>query len=173
MGVVRTLEKGYPLLQYKDTVPAAISSRVVKKLCVGPDHGSPQPQATTLRQQQHPTPPRGRLRGRHVARKDNISQSINSESGPPWESVGPLYIQIEPQGKVQGLHVREPDPLDGFRTPLCGVRATHSRVPGFWDKEYPHLNQGQTGVRSQHVSGPYCIRFRSPLRALRGMMHVT
>jgi hypothetical protein len=98
---------------------------------VGPDHGSPQPRATTLGQQQHPTPPRGRLRGRHVAREDDISQGINSESGPPWESAGPLYIQTGPPGKVQDLHGRKPDPWDGFRTPLCGVRATHSRVPGF------------------------------------------
>jgi hypothetical protein len=37
---------------------------------MGPDHGSPQPRATTLGQQQRPTPPRGRLRGRHVARED-------------------------------------------------------------------------------------------------------
>jgi hypothetical protein len=51
-----------------------------------------------------------------------------------------------------------PDP------PLCGVRATHSRVPGFRDKEYPGLNQGQAGVRSQHVSGPYRVRLCSPLR---------
>jgi hypothetical protein len=29
--------------------------------------------------------------------------------------------------------------------PLCGVRATHGRVPGFWDKEYPDLNQDQAG----------------------------
>jgi hypothetical protein len=55
-------------------------------------------------------------------------------------------------------------PLGLFRTPLCGVRATHSRVPGFWDKEYPGLNQGQAGFRSRHVSGPYRIRFCSPLR---------
>jgi hypothetical protein len=32
-----------------------IFSRVVKELCVGPDHGSPQPQATTLGQQQRLT----------------------------------------------------------------------------------------------------------------------
>jgi hypothetical protein len=37
-------------------------------------------------------------------------------------------------------------------------------VPGFWDKEYPGLNQGQAGVRGQHVSGPYRVRFSSPLR---------
>jgi hypothetical protein len=65
---------------------------MVKELCVGPDHGSPQPRVTTLGQRQHPTPPRGQFQGRQVARKDDIPQGINSESGPPWESVGPLYI---------------------------------------------------------------------------------
>jgi hypothetical protein len=83
-----------------------------------------------------------------VAREYNILQSIISGSGPPWESVGPLYIQTGPPGKVQDLHGRKPDPLDGFRTPLCGARATHSRVPRFWDKEYLGLNLGQAGVQS-------------------------
>jgi hypothetical protein len=99
-----------------------------------------------------------------VAREDDILQGINSGSGPPWESVGPLYIQTGPPSKLQDLHGRKPDPWDGLPTPLCGVRATHSRVPGFWDKEYPGLNQGQAGVQSRHVSGPYHIRFCSPLR---------
>jgi hypothetical protein len=58
-------------------------------------------------------------------------------------SVGPLYIQTGPLGKVQDLHRRELDPWDGSRILLCGVRATHSRVPGFRDKEYQGLNQGQ------------------------------
>jgi hypothetical protein len=89
---------------------AAIFSRVVEKLCVGPDHGSPQPWATTLGQQQHPTPPRRQLRDRHVAREDDILQGINCESGPPWESAGPLYIQTRPPGKVRDLHGDKPDP---------------------------------------------------------------
>jgi hypothetical protein len=55
-----------------------------------------------------------------VAREDDILQGINSGSGPPWESTGPLYIQTGPSGKVQDLHGREPDPLDGFG-PLCVV----------------------------------------------------
>jgi hypothetical protein len=83
-----------------------------------------------------------------VAREENILQGINSGSGPPWESAGPLYIRTEPLGKVQDLHGRKSDPWDQSRTPLCGVRATHSRVPGFRDKEYLGLNQGQEGVRS-------------------------
>jgi hypothetical protein len=49
---------------------------------VGPGHDSPQPRATTLGQQQHLTPPRGQLRGRHVSRESDILQGINSESGP-------------------------------------------------------------------------------------------
>jgi hypothetical protein len=99
-----------------------------------------------------------------MAREDNILQGINSGSGPPWESVEPLHIRTRPLGRVQDLHRYKLDPWDGSRTPLCGVRATHSRVPGFWDKEYPCLNQGQPGVRSRHVSGPYHVRFCSPLK---------
>jgi hypothetical protein len=79
-------------------------------------------------------------------------------------SAGPLYIWTRPPGKVQDPHGHEPDPWYGSRTPLCGVRATHGRVPGFWDKECPDLNQDQAGIRSRHVSGPCRVRFCSPLR---------
>ena len=65
---------------------------------------------------------------------------------------------------VQDLHVGKPDLSDGIRTPLYGVRAAHSGIPGLWDREYPGLNQGQVGVRSRHVSEPYHVRFRSPPR---------
>jgi hypothetical protein len=75
-----------------------------------------------------------------------------------------MYIQTGPPGKVQDLHGCRLDPWDGLWTPLCGVRATHGRVPRFWDKEYPSLNQGHAVVRSRHVSGPYRVRFCSPLR---------
>jgi hypothetical protein len=57
-----------------------------------------------------------------------------------------------------------PEPLERVPDPLCRVRATHSKVPGFRDKEYLGLDQGQAGVRSRHVSGPYRVSFRSPLR---------
>jgi hypothetical protein len=72
-------------------------------------------------------------------------------------SAGPLYIRTGPPGKVQDSHVHEPGPRYGSRTPLCGVWATH-------DREYPDLNQDQARVWSRHVSGPYLVRFRSPLR---------
>jgi hypothetical protein len=58
---------------------------------MGPDHDLSQPRAITLDQQQRLTPPCGRLRCRHVARESDILQGINSESGPPWESAGPLF----------------------------------------------------------------------------------
>jgi hypothetical protein len=81
-------------------------------------------------------------------------------------TVGP-----DPDGKVSDpciygpdLRGYRPDPRDGSWTSLCGVRATHNRAPGFWDKEYLGLNSGQAGVRNQHVSRPYHVRFCSPLR---------
>jgi hypothetical protein len=110
------------------------------------------------------TPPRGRLQGCHMAREDNILQGINGGSGPPWESAGPLHIRTGPPGRVQDLRGYRSDPRDGSRTSLCRVRATLSRVPGFWDKEHPCINQGQAGVRSRHVSRPYHVHFCSPLR---------
>jgi hypothetical protein len=78
---------------------------------------------------------------------------------PPLESARPLHIRTGPPGRVLDLHGYRPDPWDGSRTSLCRVRATLSRVPGFWDKEYPGLNQGQAGVQSRHVSGPYHVHF--------------
>jgi hypothetical protein len=99
-----------------------------------------------------------------MAREDKILQGINSGSGPPWESAGPLHIWTGSPSKVQDLHGYKPDPWDGSRTPLCGVRATHGRVPGLWDKECLDLNQDQAGVRSRHVFGPCRVRFGSPLR---------
>jgi hypothetical protein len=50
---------------------------------VGPGRDSLQPQVITLGPQQCLTPSHGRVRNRHVARKDDILQGINSESGPP------------------------------------------------------------------------------------------
>jgi hypothetical protein len=100
---------------------------------------------------------------------------VESSGDPTWlektisskvSTVGP-----NPHGKVldpciyrSDLRVRSRTSKGVNRTPLCGVRATHSRVPGFWDKEYPGLNQDQTEVQSRHVSGPYRVCFCSPLR---------
>jgi hypothetical protein len=105
----------------------------------------------------HLTPPRRRHQGRHVARKDNILQGIN---GGAWT---PAYPN-QTSGQGPGPPMVQTGPPDRSRTSLCRVRATLNRVPGFWDKEYPCLNQGQTGVRGRHVSGPCHVHFRSPLR---------
>jgi hypothetical protein len=111
MVLVSTLKLGYPLLLYKDAVPTRLSlSRVVKVLCVGPSHDLPQPRATTLGPQQRLTLPHGRVRSRHVSRESDIPQGPNSESGPPWESVGPLDRQSGPPSLVQDPHVYGSDP---------------------------------------------------------------
>jgi hypothetical protein len=56
----------------------------------------------------------------------------------------PVYtVQASKFG--QDLHVCEPDPYNGIRTPPYGVRAAHSGVPGFQDRTYPGLNQDPGG----------------------------
>jgi hypothetical protein len=69
---------------------------------------------------------------------------------PKVSTVGP-----DPHGKVPDpwihspdLRGYRPDPRDGSLTSLCGVRVTHNKVPGFWEKEYPDLNQDQAGSRA-------------------------
>jgi hypothetical protein len=149
-ATVGALKLGYPLLLYKDRGPTRLSlSRVVEVLCMGPSHGSPQPQAAILGPQQYPTPPHGRVQSRHVSREGGILQSINSGSGPPRESAGPPDIRSRPPGLVPDLHVCKrdpwiygPDPQGWSQTstsasqtpgmglrPLHGVRAAHSGVP--------------------------------------------
>jgi hypothetical protein len=148
-ATVGTLKLGYPLLLYKDAVPTQLSlSRVVKVLCVGLSHDSPHPRATTLDPQQRLTPPHGRVRSRHVSRESDIPQGLNSESGPPWESVVHLDIQSGPPRLVQDLHVCNPDPWNGIRTPpppRYGVRAAHNGVPRTQDRTYSGLEQDPGG----------------------------
>jgi hypothetical protein len=101
--------------------------------------------------------PRGQLQGRHVAKKDDIPQDINGGLDPRGKVSDP-WVRSRTSTSVPGPLGRAPDP------PLGSVRATHSKVPGFRGKGYPGLDQGQAGVRSRHVSGPYRVRFHSPLR---------
>jgi hypothetical protein len=122
---------------------------MVKELYVGPGHDLPQPRATTLGQQQRLTPPHGRVRGHHVSRESDILQGINSESGPPWESTGPVsdpciygpslqvWLGPGPPRVRTGPLEWDPDPY--------GVRVAHSGVPGFQDRTYPDLNQDPGG----------------------------
>jgi hypothetical protein len=101
--VVGTLKLGYPLLPNKDKEPMPLSpSRVVRVPYVGPSRSLPQARVATRDPRQHPAPPRGRLQGRHVARRGDVLQDIVSGSGLPWESAGPLYIQPGPPGTTRG-----------------------------------------------------------------------
>ena len=127
---VSTLKLGYLILLYKVVVPTWLSlSHVVKVLCEGPGHGSPQSRTTTLGPHQRLTPPHGRVRSRHVSREGDILQGINGESGPPWESAGPLDMQSGPPRLVQDRHMCKPDPWNRIRTLPYGVRAAHNGVP--------------------------------------------
>jgi hypothetical protein len=68
---------------------------VVKELCVGPDHGSPQPQATTLGQQQH--------RPRHVDGSEDATW--------PEEMIYSKVSTVspDPHGKVSDPCIYRPD----------------------------------------------------------------
>jgi hypothetical protein len=146
LDTVGTLKLGTPCYCIKNTVPTRLSfSRVVKVLCVGPSHDSPEPRATTLGPQQRLTPPHVWVRSHHVSSEGDIPQGLNNESGPPWESAGPLDIQYRPPGLVQDLHVCKPDPWNGIRTPPYGVRATHNGVPRSQDRTYSGLVQDPGG----------------------------
>ena len=50
-------------------------------------------------------------------------------------------MQSGPQRLVPDLHVCKPDPWNGIRTPLYGVRVTHSGVPRSQDGTYTGLGQ--------------------------------
>jgi hypothetical protein len=60
LNIVGTLKLGYPCYCIKTQYPRCYLLRVVKVLCVGPNHDSPQPRATTLGPQQRLTPPHRR-----------------------------------------------------------------------------------------------------------------
>jgi hypothetical protein len=103
-ATVGTLKLGYPLLLYKDEEPTRLSlSCVVEVLCVGPSHGSPQSQAAILGPQQHPTPPHGWVRGRHVSREGDILQGINSGPDPHGRTPEPWMYSPDPQGWSLGM----------------------------------------------------------------------
>jgi hypothetical protein len=166
-------ETRVPLLLYKDKEPAWLSlSRVVEVLWVGPNHSSPQSQAAILDLQQRPTPPHGRVRSRHVARGGGILQSINSESGPPWESAGPLDIQSRPPRLVPDPRIYSSDLWGWSRTSTYASRTLGmGSGPPVWGPGRPQggsqspriehtraLNRTQAGVRCRHVSRPSLVQ---------------
>jgi hypothetical protein len=151
------------LLLYKDAVPTRLSlSCVVKVLCVGSSHDSPQPRVTTLGPQQRLTPPHWRVQSHHMSRESDIPQGLNSESGPPWECWTPRYTVRTskvgpgpPRVQVRPLEWDPDPPRMGFGPPTMGsqgLKTEHTRA----------LNRTQAGVRCRHVSrdgsGSGCVR---------------
>jgi hypothetical protein len=144
---------------------------------VGPDHGSPQPRATTLGQRQHPTPPRGRFRGRHVAREDDILQGINSESGPHGKVPNPCIYK-------PGLRVKSRTPAGANRTPRMGSRPLYVGFgPLTAGSQDSRIENTQALIKARRGSGadtcPDLIVCTSAPRSggapmlPRGMVHVT
>jgi hypothetical protein len=133
-ATIGTLKLGYPLLLYKDEEPTRLSlSCVVEVLCVGPSHGSPQSWAAILGPQQHPTPPHGQVRSRHVSREGDTLHGVNSGPEPharapdPWiyildpkDGPEPPDIQSGPPRLVPDPHVCKLDPWNGIRTLRMG-----------------------------------------------------
>jgi hypothetical protein len=56
--------------------------------------------------------------------------------GPHGKVPDPYTCRLDLRGKVQDPRECDLDLRDGSRTPLRGVRTTHSLVPGLWGKEY-------------------------------------
>jgi hypothetical protein len=111
IGVVSTLNRGTRYYQYEGVVSMQLSLvawRIV------------------------PAPPRGRLQGHHVTKKDNILHSVNSGSGP-------LDTQPEPPARDQDLREVQTGPL--------------RRVPDLpvWG---PGRSQGGPGILREGVPGP-------------------
>jgi hypothetical protein len=155
--VVGTLKLGYPLLLYKDVVPTWLSlSRVVKVLCVGPGHGSPQSQVATLGPQQCPTPPHGHVWNRHVTRKGHIPQGINSKSGPHGRAPDPWIYSPDLQGWSRTSTCASWTPgMGSGPPPPYGVRAAHKGVPRFQDITYSGMEQDPGGPV------PTCVQART------------
>jgi hypothetical protein len=62
--------------------------------------------------EQHPTPPRGRLKGHHVARKNGISRNAISWTGPPVRTTRTLDYDPELPSKHVGSLGWGPDPSE-------------------------------------------------------------
>jgi hypothetical protein len=71
--------------------------------------------------------------------KKTISSKVSTVGPDPHEKVSDPCIY------GPDLRVYKPDPRHESQTSVCGVRATHSRVPGFLDKEYQALIKARLG----------------------------
>jgi hypothetical protein len=133
-------------------VPTRLSlSRVVEVLCVGPSHGSPQSRTTTLGPQQRPTPPRGRVRGRHVSREGDILQGVNSGPDPHRRAPDPRIWSPDPQGWPRTSTCASRTPGMGSGSPTVGSQGPRT-------ERTLVLNRTQAEVRCRHVSRSSLVR---------------
>jgi hypothetical protein len=98
-----------------------------------------------------------------VARKDNILHGVNSRSGPhgnvpdPWIH-GP---NLRAGSRTSASTVWTPETGPG--PPCVGPRSLTTRSRDS-RRSTQTLIKARQGVRSRHMSEPYCIRLCSPLR---------
>jgi hypothetical protein len=82
--------------------------------------------------------------------RGGLLQDTNRKSSPRGRAPDP------PKG-VPDLHVCKVDLWDGVQTPLRGVRAAHSQVPGIFDREYLSPGQGPgRGLVPTRVRATFC-----------------
>jgi hypothetical protein len=98
------------------------------------------------RGEQHPTPPRGQLQGRHVAREDDILQGINSRSGPPWE-VSDLWVRSRTSTGTNRTPGMGPGPLCVGSGPLT-AESQDSGTKNTWTLIKTRRGSGPTRVRT-------------------------
>jgi hypothetical protein len=96
---------------------------------------------------------------------------------PPWESAGSLHIRTGPPDRVQDLCGYRPDPRDGSRISLCGVRATLNRSRDSGTKNTQALIKPGRGSgadtcpdHTMYASAPY--QGREPMLP-RGLLPMT
>jgi hypothetical protein len=157
-ATVVTLKLGYPLLLYKVTVPTRLSlSRVVKVLCVGRGHGSPQSQATTLGPQQCPTPPHGWVQSRHMSREGDYSKASTVSQDPHGRALDPWICSPDLQCWSRTATCASRTPGIGFGPSRMGSGPPTMGSQGLRTEHTRALNRTQARVRYRHVSKPSLV----------------
>jgi hypothetical protein len=112
-----------------------------------------------------------------VAREDDIPQDVNSGSGLPCESTGPLYVRTGPPGKVQNLRGRARTPGTG-PGPLyvgSGPLTARSRDSGTKNTQALIKARQESGADTcpDHTVYASAPRSGGDLMLLRGLLPVT
>jgi hypothetical protein len=177
-ATVGTLKLGYPLLLYKDAVPTWLSlSHVVKVLCVGLGHDSPQSRATTLGPQQRPTHHMGESEAATCLEKVIYSKASTVSPDPHGRALDPWIYSPDLQGWSRTSTCASRTPRMGSRPPPpYGVRAAHNGVPSFQDRTYSGLEQDPGGGPvPTRVGTQTCLHTLQLLAQAEpcGLLHVT